>query len=181
MQILKHLAFVALALAMGSCGPNLRFFTEDLRVENNWTEQELQQVQFYLSEDIILRRQLSGTQSTIEGGSIKIVNGNKVEEIVIRQGTPGVLVKRPKEDRFAIAFEGGNTPRFLMFGPNPNAERRYVLLASEWEQRQGKVTYGSSMYLVGAEDSMASLMVDLKRRAQVAVQSETANGRRVGQ
>lgn len=181
MKPLKLLAFLAFALSMGSCGPSLRFFTEDLRLENNWTEQELQQVQFYLSEDIILRRQLSGSQSTIEGGSIKIVNGNKVEEIVIRQGTPGVLIQRPQEDRFAIAFEGGSAPRYLMFGPNPNANGRYVLLASEWEQRQGKVTYGSTMYLVGAEDAMASLMVDLRRSAQVAVQSETANGRRVGQ
>ena len=181
MKTFKLLGFLALTLSLGSCGPSLRFFTEDLRTENNWTDQELQQIQFYLSEDIVLRRQLSGTQSTIDGGSIRVINGNKVEEIVIRQGTPGVLIKRPKEDRFAVAFEGGNTPRYLMFGPNPKVSGRYVLLASEWENRQGKVTYGSTMYLVGADDSLASLMVDLKRSAQVAIESERASGRRVGQ
>lgn len=165
-------------MGLSSCSPTLSPFTQRLYEENDWSESELKRVQFYLSKDIVLRREASRASSRIEEGTIKIRDGQKVEEVVIRSGTPGVLVFMPKENRFAISFEDDN--KFLMFGPNPKAGDRYVLLASDWNNRQGKVSYGDGKYWVDANNGIASLMVDLKRVRNTSVKSRTVDGRKIG-
>lgn len=178
---MKKISFLFAAitlLGLSSCSPTLSPFTQRLYEENDWSESELKRVQFYLSKDIVLRRQASKASSQIEEGAIKIRNGQKVEEVVIRSGTPGVLVYMPKENRFGVSFEDGD--KFLMFGPNPKAGDKYVLLASDWKDRQGKVSYGDGKYWVDANNGIASLMVDLRRVRNTSVKSRTAGGRRVG-
>ena len=66
-----------------------------------------------------------------------------------------------------------------MFGPNPKAGNRYVLWASEWKRRRGKVTYEGRKYSVDGRSAIASLMVDMKKIRKVAVKSRTAGGRRI--
>jgi hypothetical protein len=92
--------------------------------------------------------------------------------------TPGVFVFSPKEKRFAISFEDSDA-RFLMFGPNPKAGNKYVLLASEWKNRRGKVQYDDKTWRVSADDAVSSLLVDLKKVRKVSVSSRTAGGRKV--
>ena len=167
-----------LLLGLGACSPKLTPFTENLYNEGNWTESQLEKIQFYLSEDIVLTRQLSGASSEIVSGEIKFVEGRRVEEIVIPKGTPGILVDQPRENRFAVSFESGND-RFLMFGPNSKAGGKYVLLASEWKRRTGVVTYDGRKYRVGNKSAFASLMVDLEKIRNVNVNSRTAKGRLV--
>lgn len=163
-----------------SCSPQLSPFTQKLYESNQWSEEELKQIQFYLSEDVVLRKQVSAGDSRIESGDIKIVSGSKVEEIVIRQGTPGVLAFMPKEKRFAVSFEGGEDEgRYLMFGPNPKKGNRYVLLASEWKRRGGEVSYNGQKYYTTSASAYASLLVNLKKVRRVSVKSRTARGRKV--
>ena len=171
------LLFFGLGLLTTSCGPQLSYFTQRLYDEGQFTDDELKRIQFYVSSDVVLRRELSGGKSEVVAGNIKIVDGRKVEEIVIRKGTPGVLAYHPKEDRFGISFEEGD--RYLMFGPNPKAGNRYVLLASEWKRRVGTVTYDDRKYYVDGGDAYASLMVDLRKIRQVSVNSRVAKGRRI--
>ncbi|MFZ2898424.1 MAG: hypothetical protein WA004_07380 [Saprospiraceae bacterium] len=168
-----------IALLLSSCSPNLHYFTQDLYRDNNWSDQELKQIQFYLSQDIVLRREANADQGQIRDGAIRIRNGRKVEEIVIPRGTPGVFLFSPKENRFAVSFEKNGDTRYLMFGPNPKLGDRYVLLASDWEKRQGKVTYDQSTWWVDADQALAGLMVDLKRSKRVTVRSRVAQGRTV--
>lgn len=167
----------AILFSLSSCSPTLSPFTQRLYDENNWSESELKRVQFYLSNDIILRRQASSASSRIEEGTIQVRNGRRVEEVVIRKGTPGVLLFIPKDNRFAVSFEDND--KYLMFGPNPKAGDRYALLASDWNNRQGKVTYGDGKYWVDANNGIANLMVDLKRARNTSVKSRTAGGRKV--
>ncbi|MEM0994546.1 MAG: hypothetical protein AAGI49_16040, partial [Bacteroidota bacterium] len=68
---------------------------------------------------------------------------------------------------------------YLMFGPNPKASNRYLLLASEWKKRGGMVTYGGKRYRVDSDDAYATLMVDLRKVRKVSVKSRTAGGRKV--
>lgn len=168
-----------LVIALSSCGPTLTPFTQRLYEENNWTESELKRIQFYLSDDVVLRRELSGSKSEIVSGEIKMIDGQRVDEIVIRDGTPGVFMFSPKSDRFAVSFEEGGDERFLMFGPNPKAGDRYVLLASDWNRRTGKVTYAGKKYSVGSNSAFASLLVDLNKTRQVSINRRTARGRTV--
>ncbi|MCB0546983.1 MAG: hypothetical protein KDD19_05300 [Phaeodactylibacter sp.] len=168
-----------LMLAFSSCGPTLSPFTEQLYRQNRWSENELKRIQFYLSEDIVMRRELTGSKSEIVSGEIKMIDGRQVEEVVIRKGTPGVLLFLPEDNRFAISFEDGGKERFLVFGPNPKVEGRYVLLASEWKRRAGMVTYEGKKWNVDNRSAYASLLVDLKKVNKISVESRTARGRRV--
>ena len=166
-------------LLFASCSPTLSYFTKDIYEESNWSDDELRQIQFYLSNDIVLRREASSGDSQIRDGEIRIRNGRKVEEVVIPRGTPGVFLFSPKQNRFAVSFERNDNNRYLMFGPNPKAGDRFVLLASEWEKRQGKVTYDNSTWWVDGDAAFASLMVDLKRSRRVSVRSRVAQGRTI--
>ena len=113
---------------LSACNNNLRYFTDHLYEENQWSEDDLQRIQFYLSEDIVLRRQLRAEDSRITDGKIVIVDGSEAEEIVFKRGTPGLVIFTPKSDRFAVSFENDDD-RYLMFGPNPKTGGRFVLLA----------------------------------------------------
>lgn len=180
MAIFKWLCASALIIFFStSCTPTLSPFTERLYDENRWSEEELKRIQFYLSEDLVLRRQAQEGSSEITKGEIKMVNGKRVEEVIIRRNTPGVLLFSPKQDRFAVTFES-NGDDYLMFGPNPKASGRFVVLASDWNKRQGTVTYAGKKWRVDYRDAMASLLVDLKKTRKVSVKSRTAQGRKVG-
>ena len=166
-------------LFLTACTPTLSPFTERLYDENRWSEDELKRIQFYLSEDIVLRRQIRDGSSEIIKGEIKMVDGRRVEEVIIRRNTPGVFLFSPKADRFAVTFES-NDDDYLMLGPNPKASGRFVVLASDWERRQGTVTYAGKKWRVDYRDALAGLLVDLKKTRKISVKSRTAQGRKVG-
>ncbi|MEM9819701.1 MAG: hypothetical protein AAF985_01460 [Bacteroidota bacterium] len=180
MKISRSIFFLGVLLfTMNACSPRLSPFTQRLYDDNNWTETDLKRIQFYLSQDITLQREATSGQSTIESGEIKMVDGRKVEEVVVRKGTPGVLIFMPKRNRLAVSFESSGDDRYLMFGPNPKAGNRYVLLASDWKRRRGKVTYDGKAYFTPSESAYAALMVDLKKVRKVSVKSRTAKGRKI--
>ena len=89
--------FGFLGLILTSCSPTLTPFTQKLYEENKWTNDELKQIQFYISDDIVLRRKAENGQTTIKEGKIKTINGEKVEEIIFREGTPCLFHFSPKE------------------------------------------------------------------------------------
>lgn len=168
------------ALLISACSPQLSPFTQDLYKEVGWSESELKQIQFYLSGPIVLQRTLSGGESTITEGKIKLVNGRKVEEVVIPGGTPGVVLFTPKSDRFAVSFEDEGQDLYLMFGPNPNIGNKYALLAKEWHKKVGKVSYNGKEYDVDAASAYSTLMVDLRKIRETEYQTRRAEGRKVG-
>ena len=175
--IYQTLAILAIALFMSSCA-NLKPFTQGLYDEYEWSERELKRIQYYLSEDIILRRQVSKGSKEIISGEIKIIDGKKVEEVRIPKGTPGVLLFLPKENRFAIGFEDGSD-KYLVFGPETELGGRYTLKAKDWKRNSGTVTYDGKTYYTASEAAFASLMVDLRKIKDVTVKSRTAKGRKV--
>ena len=180
MKTMKVIVYLALGLlGFSSCSPRLSPFTKNLYEEHAWSDDELKQIQYYVSDDIILHREVSKGKSEIISGEIKIVNGKKVEEVVIPKGTPGILIFKPKENRFAISFEDGKDESYLMFGPNPKAGSRYVLLASDWKRRRGKITYEGKTFYTPSSSAYAALMVDLKKIRQVSIKSRKAKGRKI--
>jgi hypothetical protein len=178
--IFRFSPLFVLALLFSSCAPRLTPFTQRLYDDYQWSESELRRIQFYLSQDLVLRREFTGGRSEITGGQIKVVEGRDVEEVIIRAGTPGVFLFSPRSNRFAISFDSRDDERYLMFGPNPKVGNRYALLASNWDRREGVVTYGGQKYQVDGSNAYASLMVDLKKIRSVSTRSYQARGRRVG-
>ena len=180
MQNLKLLLFLFIGLTfMTSCSDRLTPFTQRLYEEQGWSEAELKKIQFYTSEDITLFRTLNEGDSKIVSGEIKIRNGRRVDEVKIKKGTPGVMLFKPKEDKFAISFESDGDEKFLIFGASEKRGGRYQLLAKDWKRRYGKVTYAGQTYQVNSESAYAALLVDLDRKRNTKVKSRTARGRTV--
>lgn len=178
MKTIFPLAVLA-AILLTSCGPTLTPFTTQVYEDGRFTESELKRIQFYLSEPIVLSRELRGAKSEVVSGEIKLVNGQKVEQVVIPKGTPGVVLFTPDRERLAISFESSGKNRYLVFGPNPTMNERYTLRASDWQRRSAVVTYDGRKWRAGERAALATLLVDLKKVDQVSVQSRTASGRRV--
>lgn len=176
----SHLLGLLVVLFLSGCN-SLSPFTQKLYEDNNWSEADLKKIQFYLSDDVVLRREIGNGSADISDGRIRVVNGKQVAEVVIRKGTPGVFMFSPKENRFAVSFESDSNERYLVFGPNPKYNERYVLLASDWDRNQGTVTYDGRQWQVSSAAAYSTLMVDLRRLQTVDVSRREAGGRKVGQ
>lgn len=173
MKGLPFLILCTLAIMLQSCSKQYSYFTEQLHDEYNWSDQELKEIQYYLSEDIVLHRELSREDSRITNGKIKISGGREVEELIFEKDTPGILMFSPKEDRFAISFE---KDKYLMFGPNKKTQGRFVLLAKEWNRRSGEITYGDKVYQTPSESAYASLLVDVDNIRKTKYKVKKAEG-----
>lgn len=161
-----------------ACGPRLSPLTQRLIDEQDWQDRELERIQFYLSEDLVLTREFRSGNTRISNGQVKVVNGRELEQMVFPKNTPGVFVFSPRQQRVAVSFDGDDE-NYLVFGPNPKAGQRYTLLASEWDRQAGKVTYGGRTWRVRAEDAYASLMIPLKKLRNSEVKGRVARGRRL--
>lgn len=174
-----YLIAVSAFLALNACSPQLTPFTQKFYDSYDFDEADLKKVQFYVSEDVVLRRARGKGNVEITDGKVRVVDGKKVEEVVIRKGTPGVLLFVPKVDRFAISFEDGRKEKYLMFGPNKKLNNHYALLASDWEKRVGTVNYGGEKFYTTGASGMARLMIDLKAVKKIERRSYVAKGRNV--
>lgn len=178
MQKIKVYAAVFLGLFFfSSCSPKLTPFTQRMYDEFSWSDSELKSIQFYLSDDIRLTRDVGSEDSDIEDGKIRVKDGRRVEEIVFKKGTPGIVVYMPKENRFAVSFEDNG--RYLIFGPSKQYGGRYTLRAKDWKRRYGRITYGDKEYFTDNESAFTALMVDIKKANKIKYNSEKVEGRRV--
>ncbi len=166
------------SMVLFSACNKLSYFTEDLNERYRWTEDELKKIQFYVSQDIVMKREVSGGDREVVSGKIKIEDGRQIEEVVIRKGTPGAYLFSPKENRFAIGFEESND-RYLVFGPSPKYSDRFVLMASDWDRRSGDVSYDNKTWRVSSDNAYAALLVDLRKMNKVDKDTRVAKGRKV--
>lgn len=89
------------------CGAALVPFSHELRREHDLTAHDLQNIQFYISSKVVLRRELEKEDKVVTAThKLVLVSGKRVEEVVIAKGTPCVAVK-VAADRLAVSFEPG--------------------------------------------------------------------------
>jgi len=170
--------FMVLVLMLSACSKNLIPYSEYLQEKHHWSEHDIEQIQFYTSKDIVLYRDAADSDTQIINGSVKIRSGRQVDEVVIRAGTPGVAIWQSDDQRYGISFETDDNS-FLTFGINPEKNKRYYLLASDWKGKIGTVTYNGENYKASASSSDAYLLIDLKKTKNLQVRSRTAKGRTV--
>lgn len=182
-NIMKIFAtLVGFLMLVSACSPQLTPFSKQLYNKNNWSDYELAKIQFYLSDDIVLERvSEKNSETNFQNGEIHIDSGKKLEKIVIPAGTPGILLFKPNEDNFAISFDNANDNKFLVFGPNPKNNGNYGLLASEWKNKSGIVTYNGQKYRTPLNSAFAKLLVNLKQTNRVVQETNVVKGRKTGQ
>jgi len=178
MKSIKSIILVAaIALSFSSC-KNLVPYTDAMRQNHNWTPEQVKSIQFYVSQDVILHRELQKGSTDIVAGKIKTVDGRKVDEVKILAGTPGVVAEIPREDKLKVRFEASDE-NALSFGVNPNKGEKYVLLASEWDNGMGKVHYAGNEYYTDPNSRGACLLVDLRKVNKMDVKSRVAKGAKI--
>ena len=171
--------FLVIGLAiMSSCSPKLTFYTEDLHNSLGFNEQELRQVQFYLSEELVLERAADLDQAEIREGRITLSRDRELERIRIPAKTQGAMVVSPDGKKLAISFEDGSDSNYLIFGPVSNLRGQYMLRAREWRGRSAVVTYGGKTYTTGAGAHNVGLKVQLRALEKQKVESRTVGGRK---
>lgn len=177
-KFMRHtFILIVLIISVASC-KNLVPYTESLRTKNGWTDNQVKRIQFYTSRDVVLQRQVATDETAIQGGKIKILDGKKIEEIIIKRGTPGIVTSIPSSSKMLVSFEKDDN-HFLSFGVNPEQSGKFVLLASEWKNGVGKVTYNAKNYFTSPEGAYTSLMVDLRKVQEVELNQRVAKGRKI--
>jgi len=171
-------SLVLFTILFSSCGPKLSPLTQRLVDDQNWSEEELKRIQFYLSEDLVLTRELRDGKTEIRNGQVKVIDGREVEQVVFKRNTPGVFVFAPKGQRIAVSFENSDE-NYLVFGPNPKAGNRYAIRAAEWNRRSGTVTYAGRKWTINSVDAYASLLIPLKRLRNKDVSGKVVGGRKL--
>ena len=176
---MRTVVFSLVVLFFASCAPSLKYYTKEIHDDSRWSDSELGKIQFYLSNDIFLWRDVNRGESVITNGKIKMVDGREVEEIVIKKGTPGAFLFSPQKNHYAVSFDNNDDSKYLIFGPSEKVNGRYVLLAKDWDRRFGKVTYGDKVYKTTNESAFAYLMVDVDKTRRTKVSTTKAPGRKV--
>jgi hypothetical protein len=148
----RILTFISLVTLFASCSPKIPF-TEAIRKDYSLTENEIKQIQFYTSSDIILVRGTKDNDKATQDHTLTVKSGKQIEEIVIPKGTPG-MVEVVHDNDLRVSFERG-VGRNLSFGVTPNGDGSYKFIADEWKDDKGKVMYEGRTYfaLKGAENS----------------------------
>ncbi|WP_437735205.1 DNA-directed RNA polymerase [Sorangium sp. So ce1335] len=110
---------VAALLAVTGCGPRLVPFTHELRVQHGLTDRDVKNLQFYVSHEVALRRELTADRSEITSShKLLLVSGKVIEEVVVEERTPGVVVDA-RAGVLAVSFEPGAS---LAFSAAPEPE-----------------------------------------------------------
>ena len=113
---LPALVLSVLALsALGGCKSYVPF-THELRTEHGLTDEEVKNLQFYVSHEVTLRREVeSGGRKVTPGHTLQVISGKQIEEVVIGARTPGVAVKvGPRA--IAVSFQPGTALIFAIKG-----------------------------------------------------------------
>jgi hypothetical protein len=105
------LATAFAALTGFGCGSYVAF-THEIRDQHNLSEPELKNLQFYVSHKITLRRQLESGGKQITGThKLVLVSGKTVEEVVVEEKTPGVVLE-VDDHSLTVSFEQGSSLLF---------------------------------------------------------------------
>ncbi len=176
LRMRKYIVLPLLSLILASCASEMIPYTQNIAKKAQINDAQLQAIQFYVSNDIVLYRYLDNTTVEVAGGEIKIIDGRKAEEIVIQSGTPGVAVGSDGE-MIMVSFDPDGS--FLRFAPNPGYGGRYTLMAKDWNGRTGVVDYAGSDFYTSASSSVATLLVSLQQFDQSETTTKTVGGRTV--
>lgn len=124
--LLPALLLAGSAAATTGCASYVPF-TEELRTQNDLHEAELRNLQLYVSDDIVLRREATSTGRQITPGHrLVLLSGKTVEEVVIEEHTPGVMT-RLGEGWMTVDFGGGTVLEFAVRGVDPVVDGAFAV------------------------------------------------------
>jgi hypothetical protein len=168
------IAVGSLILVFAACKPK-SVFLESNRILIDSAKVSLKQVQFYNDKPIILRRKATESEISESGGRMVEVDGDQVQEILIKKGTPGVLAGN-QNGKLLVRFERGEgkTLRFYK-----NSKGAYQIDAEKWVAKKGIVKYADLDFLIEPESNDVLLMFRETKRFRSTSALETVKGVKV--
>lgn len=176
---------IAFAFLLSSCAPK-SYFTTDIRRKVEAQSISIDRLQFYIDQDVELRRELASGNAEVTSGKIKFENGKYVHIILLKANTPGVCVEAG-EQRLKVSFEDENGKN-LTFGlpVNAPASSPYQIVAEEWIQHTqswsvstGKILYDGEVYYIQPEGADAKLLIKKSVVNKLEVKKRVMKGRKL--
>lgn len=168
-----------IALALSSCSQKI-YFTKEIKDKLEAKGVDLQKIQFYNSEAIVLLREVKDEEIKVAEGKVRFENGRNVEEIIIKRNTPGVFAEPNTNETLMFRFENGGT-KFLPFLPSKGSTYRgnnvyqlgYLDRVNSGGQRMAIVNYDDKKYSIvyGSNSALLinkSLLTKEQRKTTVA-------------
>ena len=119
-------------------------FSKALKYSLEMNHADLKKIQFYVDQELILRRTNGVEKGIIKGGTVAYDNGQTVTEITIPAYTPGVC-EFISGDSLMVSFdEPGNKFVFGALYANEN----FMLLGTNWYNGVTDINYDSKIYKV---------------------------------
>lgn len=149
-------------LSFSGCAPGRVAFTQSLREQYALSEEDLKNLQYYVSSDVTLQREFRSEEGLVSP-THRLVRkeGGLREEVILRSDTPGIAVKVGPTS-LAVGFEPGAS---LVFGSpesDRDPERKYRLSAKRWEDHYGELEYGGKTWYAVEGSGSAHLTVDFE-------------------
>ncbi len=174
-KLIVLMAFVISLIFISSCA-NYVYFTEEIRDDLNNNSLDIEKVQYYNSDKIVLRRHLTKDEIELAKGTIRFENGQYFEEIIIPRKTKGIAISKSNE-LLNIAFETGDN-RDLLFSLND--DDKYQISADNWKDNYGCVYYDTANYFIIPSSSNTLLMVSKEDISNYERKRRVLKGRSVG-
>jgi archaellum component FlaF (FlaF/FlaG flagellin family) len=157
-RIYLVLSVAVAMLFFSSCSQSLVPFTVQMQEKYGLTKTDLTEIQFYISEDVVLTQEKSGVDKALQNGKFVAVSNKKTEQVIIPINTPCIVVDTNAKGNLKVVF-GNDDDTYLTFGSEHDT-RKFVLLAEEWVGTKGTVTYGANKYYTSKLSHHAHLLVD---------------------
>lgn len=168
-------AALGFVLLLTACRPK-SVFLESNRVQLDTSGIALKQVQFYNDKPIVLRRKAEADSEVSEtGGRMIEVDGENLQEILIKKGTPGVITGE-QNGKYLVRFERGDGKVLRFY---KNSKGAFQIDADKWVNRKGLVTYAGLDFIVEEESNDVLLMFRETKRFSSTSQMKTAKGLKI--
>ncbi len=96
---------VVSTIGAAGCASQRVAFLHDFRAPGRLSPKQVEGLQFFVSDDLVLRRQVDTSEHAVtRDHAYRFVDGEMIEEIRIPAGTPGLVVKVEPE-RLWVSFE----------------------------------------------------------------------------
>ncbi len=154
-------------------------FSRELQMKLAAYNVDVKRVQFYTDQKLILTRYLDTGKAEVSSGTIRFINGKKINEIVIPAYTPGI-VESADLNGIRVSFETGSS---FLFVP-AEGEDKFVVAGNNWDNGTVEVPYERSIYKAssGPTGSVADIKLVIKL-ADVNTsdkKTRTLSGRKIG-
>ena len=142
------------------------------------SQEDLTKIQFYNSADVVLTRYENVAQNkNTDKGTLKLSTGKELDQVIIKAGTRGKIVKQLKNGSIAVSFEPDDT-KYLLFGTSSSSDT-YKLQAISWKDGRGKMNYGGLIFFTNPGSERCFVSFKLKREDRGNKEMRYAKGNKV--